>query len=116
MSATAAAVRWTCARCTVSVGRMDGSETDLPLTWTRSEGEAFCLGCSRELAGQAAQAAAPASASREVLARVKRDAVIEFEIGRVPDAPNRAIAHACRTSLTAVTAVRRATAGAAPTI
>jgi predicted Fe-S protein YdhL (DUF1289 family) len=108
MSVTAGAVRWTCARCTVSVGRMDGGASDLPPTWTRSDEEAFCLGCSRELAGQAAQAAAPASASREVLARVKRDAVIEFEIGRVPDAPNRTIAQSCRTSLTAVTAVRKA--------
>lgn len=87
---------------------MDGGETDLPSTWTRVDEEAFCLGCSRELAGQAAQAAAPASASREALARLKRDAVIEFEIGRVPEAPNRAIAHACHTSLTAVTAVRNA--------
>jgi len=108
MTVADVAVRWTCARCEVSVGRMDGGRTDLPPTWTRSEDEAFCLGCSRELAGQAAQAAAPASSSREVLARLKRDAVIEFEIGRVPDAPNRTIAQACRTSLTAVTAVRKA--------
>ncbi|HEU4600103.1 MAG TPA: hypothetical protein VFS26_10160 [Solirubrobacterales bacterium] len=33
-------------------------------------------------------------------------ALIEFEIGRAPEAPNRTIALACRTSSAAVAAVR----------
>jgi hypothetical protein len=39
---------------------------------------------------------------------VRRDALIEFEIDRVPLAPNRAIAQACRTSPIAVATVRGA--------
>ncbi len=39
---------------------------------------------------------------------MRRDALIEFEIDRVPLAPNRAIAQACRTSPIAVAAVRGA--------
>jgi hypothetical protein len=94
---------------------MDGTQTGLPTTWSRLEEETYCLGCSRELAGQAAQAAAPESASREAVARLRRDAVIEFEIGRVPEAPNRAIAQSCHTSLTAVTSVRNGLEQAAAT-
>lgn len=49
---------------------------------------------------------APAASSREELVRLRRTALIEFEIGRLPEAPNRAIALACRTSSAAVAAVR----------
>ena len=100
------AVRWSCARCEVSVGRIDGEPTLLPATWTRSEGQAFCLVCSRARAGEVAIDSAPATSSREELVLLRRTALIEFEIGRVPEAPNRAIAHACRTSGPAVAAVR----------
>jgi hypothetical protein len=102
------AVRWSCSRCDVSVGQLDGRPTDLPVSWTRSGDSTFCLACSRALAGEAATDSAPEASSREELARVRRDAVIEFEIGRVPLAPNRTIAHACRTSPIAVAAVRGA--------
>ena|ERR1700761_2630319 len=103
----AGAVRWHCARCEVSVGRIDGDPTGLPATWSRAGDSTFCLTCSRALAGQAALESAPTSSSPEERARMRRDAVIEFEIGRTPEAPNRVIAQACRTSLTVVTAVRR---------
>ena len=49
---------------------------------------------------------APAASSREERARLRRTALIEFEIGRAPEAPNSAIALACRTSSGAVAAVR----------
>jgi hypothetical protein len=109
----AGAVRWVCARCDVSVGRLDGGQTKLPETWTKSGDSAYCLVCSRALAGEAAMEAAPASISREERVRLRRDAVIEFEIARAPETPNRAIAHACRTSATAVLAVRKTLEGAA---
>jgi hypothetical protein len=53
---------------------------------------------------------APADCSREDLLRIRRNGLIEFEIGRRPDAPNRAIAQACRTSTGAVAAIREASA------
>lgn len=112
MRVGAPAVRWSCARCNVSVGRIDGGPTDLPDTWTRAEGATYCLICSRTMVGEAAMDLAPSASSREELMRVRRDAVIEFEIDRTPLAPNRVIAHACRTSLMTVATVRRAVDGA----
>src|SRR5919112_1941149 len=100
------AVRWSCARCRVSVGRIDGEPTLLPASWSRSDGQILCLTCSRARAGEAALDSAPAASSREDRVRLRRTALIEFEIDRAPEAPNRAIALACRTSSAAVAAVR----------
>jgi hypothetical protein len=50
--------------------------------------------------------AAPEAFSREERVKLRRTALIEFEIGRVPEASNRAVALACRTSGAAVAAVR----------
>jgi hypothetical protein len=49
---------------------------------------------------------APASSSREDLVRLRRTALIEFEICRAPEAPDRTVALACRTSSAAVASVR----------
>jgi len=105
---SADAVRWECARCSVSVGQMDGRRAALPTGWTEAGDKTFCLLCSRALAGDEAIDCAPADSSREDLVRRRRAALIEFEIRRVPEAPNRTIAQACRTSTGAVTAVRAA--------
>ncbi len=102
----AEAVRWSCARCEVSVGRMDGVATLLPGTWSQADGQVLCLTCSRAQAGETAMEAAPDTTSREDLVRLRRTALIEFEIDRAPEAPNRKIALACRTSSAAVAAVR----------
>ncbi len=102
----AEAVRWSCARCEVSVGRIDGEATLLPGTWSQADGQALCLTCSRAQAGEAAMDSAPAACSREDRVRLRRTALIEFEIGRMPEAPNQTIARACRTSSGAVAAVR----------
>ncbi|HEY2477578.1 MAG TPA: hypothetical protein VGI17_02515 [Solirubrobacterales bacterium] len=88
------------------MGQIDGSPTRLPVTWSRSESSTYCLGCSRALAGEAALDSAPDASSAEDRAKLRRDAMIEFEIGRVPLAPNRTIAQACRTSLKRVASVR----------
>lgn len=100
------AVRWCCARCEVSVGRIDGEAALLPTSWSRSDGQILCLVCSRAQAGETAMESAPAASSREELVRLRRTALIEFEIERAPEAPNRTIALACRTSNAAVAAVR----------
>jgi hypothetical protein len=102
----AEAVRWSCARCEVSVGQVDGEPTLLPSSWSQADGQILCLTCSRAQAGEAAMESAPAACSREDRVRLRRTALIEFEIGRVPEAQNRAIALACRTSSAAVAAVR----------
>jgi hypothetical protein len=100
------AIRWSCARCQVSVGQMDGERTLLPSSWSRSDGEVLCLTCSRAQAGEAAMDSAPDACSREDRVRLRRTALIEFEIRRAPEAPNATIARACRTSSAAVAAVR----------
>jgi hypothetical protein len=102
----ARAVKWTCSRCGVSVGRIDHKPADLPLTWTKAGVRKFCLSCSRALAGDMAMDSAPAGCSREDLVRIRRDALIEFEIGRAPEAPNGAIARVCHTSTAAVASIR----------
>jgi len=108
------AVRWSCARCEVSVGRMDGEASLLPSSWSRADGEILCLTCSRAVAGEAAMESAPEESSREERVKIRRTALIEFEIDRAPEAPNRTIALACRTSSAAVAAVRTELDSAAP--
>ncbi len=85
---------------------MDGELADLPETWVEADGLAYCLSCSRARAGEAAADSAPEATSREDLVRLRRTALIEFEIGRAPEAPNRTIANSCRTSSATVAAVR----------
>jgi hypothetical protein len=105
---SAEAVRWSCSRCQVSVGLLDGTPSILPASWSRSGDSAFCLTCSRALAGEAAMDSAPPASSREELFLLRREAVIRFEIDRTPLAPNRTIALACRTSPKKVASVRDA--------
>jgi hypothetical protein len=88
------------------VGRIDGESIALPDTWTHPDGDCFCLSCSRARAGEAAIDLVAESTSLEDRARVRRTALIEFEIDRMPEATDRAIANACRTSSGAVSAVR----------
>lgn len=102
----AEAIRWSCARCEVSVGRIDGEPALLPASWSQADDQILCLTCSRARAGESALESAPATSSREDRVRLRRTALIEFEIERAPEAPNRTIALACRTSSAAVAAVR----------
>ena len=78
----------------------------MPDSWMNSAGLSYCLGCSRALAADAAMDAAPESSSREDKVRLRRTALIGFEIGRRPGQPDRVIANSCRTSSQAVAAVR----------
>lgn len=103
---TVDAARWSCALCRVSVGRIDGEPVGRPPSWTESDGKIYCLGCSRAIAGDCAVDVAPVGCSSAERSRIRRRALIEFEIERTPDAPDRAIAKACRTSTMTVAAVR----------
>jgi hypothetical protein len=102
----AESIRWSCSRCGVSVGQMDGVPTELPASWSRGENQVLCLTCSRAQAGETAMDAVPDSVPREDRVKLRRTALIEFEIERAPEAPNATIARACRTSSAAVAAVR----------
>jgi hypothetical protein len=99
-------VRWSCARCEVSAGQIDDRPSPLPPTWTTSEGLAYCLSCSRARAADEAMELLPETITGEARAKLRRKALIRFEISRSPDSANRVIASACRTSTMAVAAVR----------
>ena len=107
MTATGTAKKWTCDSCGVSVSRIDGGRAALPETWASSDEGRFCLVCRRERAATAALEAAPSNSPIDVRARLRRAAVIEFEVRRTPDHTDGAIAKACRTSAAAVAEARR---------
>jgi hypothetical protein len=107
MSATAiTAHKWTCGRCGVSVSRIGGEAAPLPKSWASSVAGDFCLACRRDRAGEAALDAAPTDSSNETRAKLRRASLIEFEVRRTPDRADNAIARACHTSVSAVTAAR----------
>lgn len=107
IAATDTAKKWTCDGCGVSVSRIDGERTALPASWTSSAAGRFCLVCRRERAANAALEAAPSDSPIDVRARLRRAAMIEFEVRRTPDHTDGAIAKACRTSAATVADARR---------
>jgi len=108
MSPTAAlAARWTCDGCGVSTSHIDGKPVRLPDAWTDSAEGSFCLVCRREKAAEAALEAAPSAYTHADRAKLRRAALIEFEVSRTPDHSNSTIARACRTSAAIVAQARR---------
>ncbi len=103
---TTTAVKWTCDICGVSASRIDGERTALPDAWSSSAEGRFCLVCRRERAANAALESAPSDSPLATRARLRRAALIEFEVRRTPDHANNAIAKACRSSATAVAQAR----------
>lgn len=101
------AKKWTCDRCGVSVGRMDGAPVPFPDVWAHEGSGTFCLGCRRDRAAEAALDAAPEDSPIEARAKLRRAALIEFEVSRRPDHNDGAIAKACRSSVSAVAAARQ---------
>jgi hypothetical protein len=100
------AKKWTCDQCGVTVSRVGGKKVELPASWTSSREGTFCLLCRRERAAQAALAAAP-TGSLEDRAKLRRAALVEFEVRRRPGHGNGEIAKACRSSVAAVVAARK---------
>jgi hypothetical protein len=101
------AKKWTCDECGVSVSRVGGDRVELPTSWTASGDGTYCLICRRERAAQAALEAAPRTSGLEDRAKLRRAALVEFEIRRRPDHGNGEIAKACRSSVAAVVAARK---------
>jgi hypothetical protein len=103
---SATATKWTCDGCAMSASRLDGERIPLPNAWTVTEDGLFCLVCQRDRAANAALEAAPADSSLDTRAKLRRAAVIEFEVLRTPEQTNGVIAKACRSSATAVAKAR----------
>jgi hypothetical protein len=103
---TDTAQKWTCGRCGVSAGRIDGERTAMPESWASSGDGLFCLTCRRERAGEAALDAAPTDSSNDTRAKMRRSGLLEFEVRRAPDRADNAIAKACHTSASAVARAR----------
>ena len=110
MSATATptAAEWTCACCEMTSRWLAGNEPpELPPHWVREDGEFYCLACRRQRAAQAGLESAPSEATGEERVKLRRTALIEFEIERDPDRSNGEIAKVARCSVPAVLKVRK---------
>jgi hypothetical protein len=112
---THTAKKWTCDHCGVSVSKMGGEKVELPETWVSTTAGTYCLICRRERAAQAALEAAPENSPLEMRAKLRRAALIEFEVSRRPDHGDGMIAKACRSSVSAVAAARQRLKLPAPT-
>ena len=82
-------------------------KVELPESWTADKKGTFCLLCRRERAAQAALDAAPENSGLEDRAKLRRAALVEFEVRRRPNHGNGEIAKACRSSVAAVVAARK---------
>jgi hypothetical protein len=101
------AKKWTCDRCGVTASRIDGEATQPPDSWAITASGQLCLVCRRERAAEAALDSAPSDSPVAERAKLRRSALIEFEVSRSPDLADGVIARACRTSVSAVTKARR---------
>jgi hypothetical protein len=102
----ATATDWTCTRCEVRISWIEGVERpEIPVGWAEEDGEAYCLTCRRERAGEAGLVGADDAPGAE-RQKLNAAARIEFELGRNPDGPDGKIASACRTSVAAVRKAR----------
>ena len=100
---TAPAADWTCTRCEVTVSWTAAVERpELPGTWIKDGEELYCLGCRREMAGQAAVAGLDVEASAERRKQADSRGRIDFEMKRRPESQDSRIAQACHTSVKAV--------------
>jgi hypothetical protein len=85
----------------------DVAHSGPPAHWAVEGGEVLCLSCRRTLAGESAVDGVDGKSSREEREQVRKNAMIEFELRRVPDRNNAVIARSCRTSPRAVANVRK---------
>jgi hypothetical protein len=100
--------QFTCSRCDVKVSWMDGSgQAELPDNWTVTDEGTFCLLCRRAIAEEVALDAADEEASPEARAKLRKLALVEFELQRDPERADGEIARACRSSVPAVEKARR---------
>ena len=97
----------TCARCEMTTTWIARNKTDkVPANWITKNGQAYCLACRRELAVDDALSEMGEDAPA-VRAKVRSQAVVEFEIRRDPDRRDGDIARAARCSVMAVSKARK---------
>ncbi|HEX6601820.1 MAG TPA: hypothetical protein VF030_04200, partial [Solirubrobacterales bacterium] len=94
--------------------RSDAEPVPVPESWESCAEGTFCLGCRRRRVGEAAIESAPGESSRDSRVKLRRTALLEFEMRRDPDRTNGAIAKACRASIAAVATVRQKLNAPAP--
>ena len=99
--------KWTCSQCQVSASSVDGEPIPLPDTWASSAGGRLCLVCRRERAGAVALESAPSGSPLSTRVKIRRAALVEFEVRRTPGHTNGTIAKACRSSIAAVAEARK---------
>jgi len=98
---------WTCSRCGVTVTFASKvAHPELPSTWGTEGEELYCLGCRRDMAGEAGLAGVGEETSNERRLQIRAQARIMFEIERDPDRADNRIAKACGTSTVAVRKAR----------
>lgn len=102
-----AVTRWTCDNCDVTASWAASAEKPaFPEGWVVEGDKTFCLGCRRELAGEAGADAVPEDSPNDRRLQARTHARIEFEVRRDPDRRDNAIAKACHTSVVAVRKAR----------
>ena len=97
----------TCARCEMTTRWIPSDKREkVPANWVVKNGQSYCLACRRELAVDDALAdlGNEAPAAR---AKIRSQAVVEFEIRRDPDRRDGDIARAARCSVMAVSKARK---------
>ena len=97
----------TCARCEMTTTWIQRAKNEkVPANWITKNGQAYCLACRRELAVDDALSDMGNDAPA-VRAKVRSQAVVEFEIRRDPDRRDGDIARAARCSVMAVSKARK---------
>jgi hypothetical protein len=97
----------TCARCEMTTTWIPRSKKEkVPANWITKNGQGYCLACRRELAVDEALADMGEDAPA-VRAKIRSQAVVEFEIRRDPDRRDGDIARAARCSVMAVSKARK---------
>jgi hypothetical protein len=97
----------TCARCEMTTTWIPRTKKEkVPANWIVKNGQAYCLACRRELAVDDAPTEMGDDAPA-VRAKIRSQAVVEFEIRRDPDRRDGDIARAARCSVMAVSKARK---------
>lgn len=81
-------------------------QSGVPPNWERTNGIAYCLGCRRELAGEARAESLSEEDSPDDRRRAHAQGRIEFELDRDPDRCDTRIARACHANVVVVRQVR----------
>jgi hypothetical protein len=78
----------------------------LPPSWGEVNGIAYCLGCRREMAGQAKAESLNGEGTPSNRVRATAEGRVEFELSRDPDRCDTRIARTCSTNVIVVRQVR----------